>query len=139
MGFAAMTVDSSAILTVLLREEGYEAVEREFANAVGLHLSAATYVECHAVVMRARRPELIHLLEDFLATHSVQIAPLTAEQAQLAVRAYRDYGRGTGHAANLNLGDTFSYALAKSRFEPLLCTGDDLRHTDLRTRPEPTA
>ena len=59
-----MTVDSSAILAVLLREEGYKAIEREFATADTLHISAATFVECHAVVMRARRPELIHLLED---------------------------------------------------------------------------
>ncbi|MGA2086526.1 MAG: type II toxin-antitoxin system VapC family toxin [Terracidiphilus sp.] len=28
-------------------------------------------------------------------------------------QAYRDYGRGSGHPANLNFGDCFSYALAR--------------------------
>jgi ribonuclease VapC len=61
------------------------------------------------------------------------IEPFTAEQAQIARQAYRDYGRGSGHAANLNLGDCFAYALAREKRQPLLYKGDAFRHTDLRT------
>jgi ribonuclease VapC len=44
-----------------------------------------------------------------------------------------DYGRGSGHRANLNFGDCFSYALARAKREPILFKGDDFQHTDLRS------
>jgi ribonuclease VapC len=40
--------------------------------------------------------------------------------------------RGSGHPANLNFGDCFSYALARDKREPILYKGDDFVHTDLR-------
>lgn len=57
--------------------------------------------------------------------------PLTAGQARIARAAHRDYGRGSGHRARLNLGDCFAYALAAETDQPLLFKGDDFRHTDL--------
>lgn len=45
--------------------------------------------------------------------------------------AHRDFGRGSDHPARLNLGDCFSYALARERGEPLLFTGNDFVHTDI--------
>ncbi len=55
------------------------------------------------------------------------------EQARIAWQAYRDYGRGSGHAANLNDGDCFSYALARGMREPILFKGDDVLHANLRS------
>ena len=54
-----------------------------------------------------------------------------SEQAEIARAAYRDFGKGSGHAAGLNFGDCFAYALAKSMREPLLFKGDDFSHTDV--------
>ncbi len=45
--------------------------------------------------------------------------------------AYRDFGKGSGHKAQLNFGDCFAYALSKARGEPLLFKGDDFRKTDV--------
>jgi ribonuclease VapC len=56
---------------------------------------------------------------------------VTERHARLAREAYRDYGRGSGHAAKLNFGDCFSYALAKEADEPLLYKGNDFSHTDV--------
>ena len=53
--------------------------------------------------------------------------------ALIARQAYRDFGRGSGHSANLNYGDCFSYALAKALDEELLFKGEDFSHTDVRT------
>jgi len=47
------------------------------------------------------------------------------------VRAYARYGKGTGHPAQLNFGDCFSYAAAKRVGAPLLYKGADFSHTDL--------
>lgn len=63
----------------------------------------------------------------------VTIEPVTPEQAIIARQAYRDYGKGSGHPAVLNLGDCFAYALAKDLNEPLLYRGDDFGHTDIRS------
>jgi ribonuclease VapC len=49
----------------------------------------------------------------------------------LHVRHNRDFGKGSGHPANLNFGDCFAYALAKAMAEPLLFKGDDFPHTDV--------
>lgn len=35
------------------------------------------------------------------------------------------------HAAGLNFGDCFAYALSKATGEPLLFKGDDFRRTDI--------
>jgi ribonuclease VapC len=58
---------------------------------------------------------------------------VTAEQAHLARRAYRTYGRGSGSPARLNLGDCFAYSLATVTGEPLLFKGDDFGHTDVES------
>ena len=61
----------------------------------------------------------------------MEIIDVTSEQAHIARAAYRDFGRSSGHPAQLNVGDCFSYALAKVTGEPLLFKGDDFGHTDL--------
>ena len=66
-----------------------------------------------------------------LAKFGIQVIPFDENQARLARAAYRDYGRGSGRPAHLNMGDCFSYALAAVTGEPLLFVGDDFTHTDL--------
>ena len=60
----------------------------------------------------------------------VTLIPLDEEQMHAAALAYQTYGRGH-HSARLNFGDTFPYALAKTRRLPLLYKGDDFSQTDL--------
>ncbi len=49
----------------------------------------------------------------------------------LAIGAFRIYGKGR-HPAGLNIGDCFSYALARATGHPLLFKGNDFSHTDIR-------
>ena len=51
--------------------------------------------------------------------------------ATIASQARIAHGKGTGHWARLNLGDTFTDALAKARGAALLFVGNDFAHTDL--------
>jgi ribonuclease VapC len=96
-------------------------------------MSAATYLELSIVIDGRKDPALSREVDDFLDRLSVEIEPVTPEQARIARDAYRDYGRGSGHAANLNFGDCFSYALARAMREPILFKGEDFIHTDLRS------
>ncbi len=61
----------------------------------------------------------------------IDIAAVTPQQAEIAIEAFRRFGRGR-HRAGLNIGDCFSYALAKATDQPLLFKGDDFVHTDVR-------
>ena len=71
-------------------------------------------------------------LDDLIEDMNMVIEPVTVAQARIARQAYRDYGRGSGHPANLNFGDCFTYALAREKREPVLWKGGGFGHTDLR-------
>ena len=58
------------------------------------------------------------MADRLLAAYGIEIEMFDAEQARVAAQAYRDYGRGSGHRARLNLGDSYSYALAHIAGEP---------------------
>jgi ribonuclease VapC len=55
--------------------------------------------------------------------------PVDIEQARAAREAFMRFGKGR-HAAGLNFGDCFPYALARVLAEPLLFKGDDFGRTD---------
>ncbi|MDL5157014.1 type II toxin-antitoxin system VapC family toxin [Actinomycetospora termitidis] len=127
-----MIVDSSAIVAVLQGEDDARLYHDALLAAGRGRMSAGTYVECSLVVDGRRDPVLSHQLDRYLRGMRVQIEPLTVDQARLARQAHREFGRGSGHPAKLNLGDCFAYALAKDADEPLLYKGDDFVHTDVR-------
>ena len=56
--------------------------------------------------------------------------PFNAEQYEIALSAWRKYGKGQ-HPAGLNIRDCCSYALARYSGEPLLFKGDDFAKTDI--------
>jgi ribonuclease VapC len=127
-----MVLDTSALLAVLLNESeaaGFRlAIE---ADPVRL-LSAATLVET-AIVIEARVGEAGgRELDRLLQKAHVEVVAVDAEQAELARHAFRTFGKGR-HAAGLNYGDCFSYALAQSSGEPLLFKGGDFAKTDVAT------
>ena len=87
------------------------------------------------VIDAASDPVSSRRVDDLVAHAGIVVESVTAEQAVLARAAYRDFGKGSGHPAQLNLGDCFAYALAKALREPLLFKGDDFHHTDVTTAP----
>lgn len=127
-----MIVDTSALIAILLGEPGSEELSEALRAAERPRISAPTLVELAAVVENRSAPEQRRRLDALLELYGIEVAALTAEHARLASEAYRDFGRGSGHRARLNLGDCFSYALAAATREPLLFVGDDFTHTDVR-------
>ena len=131
-----MIVDSSALIAILRKEPDYTVFEKTLDEAESVHISAATYLEFSIVIDSRRDPTMSREIDEFVDRFNIQIEPVTVEQARIARQAYRDYGRRSGHPANLNFGDCFSYALARERREPILYNGDDFVHTDLRSALE---
>lgn len=124
-----MIVDSSAVVAMLKAEPEGEAFLAILSGQVNAAISAGSYLETGIVIDGMREPALSANLDQLLQELAVEIAPVTASQAKIARQAYRDFGKGSGHKAQLNYGDCFAYALAMERGEPLLFKGDDFAHT----------
>ena len=127
-----MIVDSSVLIAILKREPEAAGFARALEGSESSAISAANFLETAIVVDRWKEPILSRRLDELIAQFSIEVEPVTAEQARIAREAYRDYGRGSGHRANLNFGDCFSYALARVKREPILFKGGDFGHTDLQ-------
>ena len=126
-----MILDTSALVAILRDEPDAAMYARAVAQSNVRRLSAANFVEAAAVMDGSRDPIASRRFDELLREAEVRIEPVTEIQARLAREAYRDFGRGSGHAAKLNLGDCFAYALAIDRGEPLLFKGEDFTHTDV--------
>jgi ribonuclease VapC len=127
-----MIVDSSALIAILRDEPEAQAFSETIENAKSVHISAGTLFEASMVADKFRDPKVSARFDEIVELSRITIEPVTAEHARIARQAYRDYGKGSGHPANLNFGDCFSYALAREKREPILYKGDDFVHTDLR-------
>ncbi|WP_404430661.1 type II toxin-antitoxin system VapC family toxin [Microbacterium lacus] len=128
-----MIVDSSALVAIALDEATADLLREAIVRAGSCVVSAATLVEASIVIDSRGNPVAVRLFDELTRSRALTVVPFTPEHAQIARQAYRDFGRGSGHPANLNYGDCFSYALAAERREPLLYVGDDFSHTDIRS------
>jgi ribonuclease VapC len=125
-----MVIDTSALLAILLQEAEAERIARVIAGSSLRLVSAATIVEAGIVLELRYGSEGARNLDLLCHTLNLGISPVTAKQANLARKAYRQFGKGV-HPAGLNFGDCFSYALAKAEGLPLLFKGQDFEKTDL--------
>jgi ribonuclease VapC len=124
-----MVIDTSAIIAIIRGELTVPRLLAKIEAASVRELSMVSYVEAATVLLARNMP--LERLEGFLETLAITLVPVDEAQGRAAVRARIAYGKGTGHRAQLNFGDTFTYALAKVRGTPLLFVGDDFSHTDL--------
>lgn len=124
-----MIVDSSALMAILEDESESESVIRT-ATQGPCRMSVATTLEA-SIVADSRSATHGARLDDLIAALEIAIEPVTAQQGEIARRAYQRFGRGSGSPARLNFGDCFAYALSVTTGEPLLFVGEDFTHTDI--------
>ena len=125
-----MIVDSSALLSVIFREEGHEEILRCLLDDPGPAIGAPTLAET-GIVLEARLGSSARgLLERFLDEVGLQEIAFGELHWREAVDAYRRYGKGR-HPASLTFGDCMTYAVAALAGEPLLFVGDDFAQTEL--------
>jgi ribonuclease VapC len=129
-----MIIDTSALIGILDQESDAERLARAIAQATERMLSAVSMVEAGIVMLVRRGDDAARDLELLLAKFKIEIAPVSARQASLALKAFQRFGRGR-HPARLNFGDCFVYALAKDTSAPLLFKGGDFSQTDVAVAP----
>ncbi len=127
-----MVVDTSAFLAVLLREEEAEDFSVLMAEAPMLLMSAATKLEASLVAEGSRLGATSEAVEALCQALNIQVLPFDQSHLLWALRGWREFGKGR-HRAGLNLGDCFSYGLARALNMPLLYRGDDFKGTDVRS------
>lgn len=126
-----MVIDTSALFAIEFGEAEREVFDTVIRRAGVRLISAATAVEC-ATVFVGRRPgaDGLEIIDSHIKSLDLTVVPVDEKQWRLAAQAMLIYGKGR-HAARLNFGDSFAYALAKATGEPLLFKGADFSQTDL--------
>ena len=137
MTTSPIVVDSSAITAILLKEPERASFVSILDDSADACCSAVTFVETFMMAM-SRVPDFtfdryIALIDGF----GIRRIPIDEEQSVMSAKAFLRFGKGR-HPAKLNLGDCFSYALAKSLNAPLLYKGEDFAKTDIRSALQPT-
>lgn len=77
------------------------------------------------------RPGAPARVRRFLDSAKIGIESVGEDSVDMLAEAFVRYGKGSGHPAKLNLGDCFSYAIAKKAGVPLLYKGADFAQTDM--------
>jgi ribonuclease VapC len=126
-----VAVDTSAVIAVLFGEVDAELYADVLDKHAGLLVaSEVTRFELSIVVEAQRGQSGVDDLHAVIKELDMAWAPVDASTTQTAIDAWRVFGKGR-HSARLNLGDCFSYALAKQLSIPLLYKGDDFARTDI--------
>jgi len=125
-----MVIDTSALVAIFLGEPERKTFLQHILLAETRLISAANALET-GIVLEARRGEPAGREFDlFVVRAKLEVVPVDAEQVEIARAAWRKYGKGR-HAAGLNFGDCFAYALAKFSGQEILAKGGDFRFTDI--------
>lgn len=125
-----MILDSSAVVSVLLREQGHLQVAEAIDAADILGIGAPTLLETGLVMIGAFDLHGRALVSQFMEEKEVAVVSFGDHHNRAAVDAFIRFGKGR-HSAALNYGDCMTYATAAIADEPLLFVGGDFAKTDL--------
>jgi ribonuclease VapC len=126
-----IAVDTSALIAIILNEPEREQFLALLDAAPAILMSSSSLVETRLVAWSRGQQLLVDEINALIVAYGIEIVPTGRPDADAAHVANISYGKGSGHPAQLNFGDLFSYALAKVRDVPLLFKGDDFGKTDI--------
>jgi len=126
-------VETSAIVAVLKNEPEREDFLDRIEQSSGCITSPVSAFEASIALAELAGSCSAALSEvlRFLQISKIAIGEIGEDLLPELALARDRYGKGSGHPAKLNLGDCFSYAMAKQREVSLLYKGDDFARTDL--------
>jgi ribonuclease VapC len=119
-----MIVDTSALLAILRKEAGWNSLYEQVMSVPILLMLCGTLQD---LLIVALRKGILATVDELLSALDFDYVPVDTTLARCGVELYRQYGKGTGHPAQLNYGDCFAAALATVRHLPLLYAGEDFK------------
>lgn len=126
-----IVIDSSAVICILNDEPERANISTVIGRSKRRLISSVSILETSLVMFGRHRAEGLKDLADLMALISPEIVEFDGAQLQVAIDAFKRYGKGVDPAAKLNLGNCVSYALAKTSGLPLLFKGNDFSVTDI--------
>lgn len=139
-----MFVDASVIVAILNQEAGWEELVKRLGDIPGeRHVSPLVRFEAVMALARAAAeptgrkptPEVVsrarELVDGFILEIEAQDTAISSEIGLIAIDAGMRYGKAVGHPADLNFGDCFAYACAKTLGAKLFYKGNDFSQTDM--------
>ncbi|MBA8902050.1 MULTISPECIES: type II toxin-antitoxin system VapC family toxin [unclassified Phyllobacterium] len=128
-----MFVDASAVVSIISGEDDALSLSARLAQASTIYLSPIVIYESVTGLARKRACPIEmaeQLVDAFVEETRAHILDISSNIGVEALKASRKYGRGR-HKADLNMGDCFAYACAKTNNLPLLFKGNDFPYTDI--------
>lgn len=130
-----MFVDASAAVAIILDEPECQALRHKLKSTKKRMMSALSSYESVMAIMRAKRvgvEDAYGLVREFQYIFAIKLIAIEPRFADIALEAFKRFGKGQGHPAKLNMGDCFSYACAKDYNLSLLFKGNDFSETDIK-------
>jgi ribonuclease VapC len=127
-------VDSSVIVAILSDEDDAAKLSSQIDADVDAITSPFVIVEAgmRLTSKLAVEPEIAESrIRSLLMIGNVRIVDMGDSVATLALGAFKRFGKGRGHPAQLNLGDCLTYASAREHRVGILYKGNDFAQTDM--------
>ncbi len=127
--FSAAVVDSSPIMSIFEVRSSAKAFRQGLKKSDKLYMSAGTLMELSVIFIGKKGEAGTGPLDDLLNEFKIEITPLDRPMVVHGRHECAKYGKGH-NPADLNMGDLFSYSLAKSMDLPLYFKALDFPQTD---------
>lgn len=132
-----IAIDTSVLIAILTEEPEADAFRAALLPSSATWITAVSLVEATMVASRDETIDPVAAINKVVASLEIEVIAVDRAMAELARQAFLTFGKGRGHAASLNFGDCFSYALAKALDAPLLFKGGDFARTDVKVAVPP--
>ena len=122
-------VDSSALMCILMGEPAAPLFITALQRTTRLYIGAATRAEAWLAAFNAKGTAGAQQVEALLAALQVETVDFTQDSLAHFVAGAERHHHRVDARARLNLGDLFTYALAKETALPLFFQGTDFANT----------
>lgn len=128
----AAVVDSSALLCVALDEPAAGLFLDGFSRTDEMFIGAATRAETWLSIYNQKGTNGARLIDDLIDALKIKTVPFGEDSLPRFRQGGADYHHKHDDKARLNLGDLYTYSLAKHLDLPLFFQGTDFENTDLK-------
>ena len=124
-------VDSSALMCILMGEPAAPLFMAALQKTTRLYIGAATRAEVWLAAFNAKGTAGAQQVEALMAALQVETVDFTQDSLPHFVAGAERHPHKVDTQARLNLGDLFTYTLAKETALPLFFQGADFAHTSI--------
>src|SRR5437868_2894813 len=98
-----MVLDTSAIIAAISSEPDSARFQQAMGRGEPLTISAVTVLETRIVLQSRYGAEAVGEFDHLLENAGITVVPFDSEMAAAAFEGFRQFGKGRGHPAQLNI------------------------------------